>query len=166
MDTKTYIFIYFYEQYLVLFTIVLRNNRCDERRIIILYDRHSFQFVFFLARTFRTISGQFGYSSAQGQGSRFGLGFMTAFIFKIPSNDTGTTRLAHNFSRTSHGSRSGPGAGSGGIEISRVGSGRVGSGRVGSGRVGSGCVGSGQVALTRSDPREGIRPVKNPAYFH
>ena len=37
MDTKTYIFIYFYEQYLVLFTIVLRNNsklhtnssRCD-----------------------------------------------------------------------------------------------------------------------------------------
>ena len=26
MDTKTYIFIYFYEQYLVLFTIVLRNS--------------------------------------------------------------------------------------------------------------------------------------------
>ena len=26
MDTKTYIFIYFYQQYLVLFTIVLRNR--------------------------------------------------------------------------------------------------------------------------------------------
>ena len=27
MDTKTSIFIYFYQQYLVLFTIVLRNSR-------------------------------------------------------------------------------------------------------------------------------------------
>ena len=73
---------------------------------------------------------------------------------------------------------------------SRVGSGRVGSGRVGSGRVGSGRVasgrvrrcsnltgriglgqepfkyhGSGRIILTRSDPREVIRPVETPDFF-
>ena len=49
----------------------------------------------------------------------------------------------------------------------RVGSGRVRSGRVGSGRVGSGeeiskSHGSCEVTLTRSKPREVIRPVIRP----